>query len=96
MQPYSYYYFLRLWLLPFDEVKPRQVNTSKGLIFYVPFLKFSLRKPQMEKLQTIFHLFVFFFQKREKGLAIEICQKKWNIVTDHNENTESESISPPI
>jgi hypothetical protein len=51
---------LLLLLAPFDEVKPRQVNASKRPVFDVPFLEFSLRKPQMENLQAVLHLKLFF------------------------------------
>jgi myo-inositol catabolism protein IolC len=62
--------------VPFDQLKPRQVNASKRLVFYVPFREFSLRKPQMEKLQAILHLFVFKKKRKRFQLLIEICQKK--------------------
>lgn len=59
-QPLLYYhnsYFSRFfWLVRFDQVKLRQVNTGKRLVFDVPFLEFPLRKPQMQELQAILHL----------------------------------------
>ena len=69
--PTLYYYFLRFWLLPFDEVEPRQVNTSKRLVLNVPFLEFSLRKPHMKELQTILHLL-----KKEKSFSYHNMPKK--------------------
>ena len=52
-QLYPYYLLL---LVPFDKVKLRQVNASKRLVLDVPFLDFSLRKPQMEDLHAVLHL----------------------------------------
>ena len=52
-QLYPYYLLL---LVPFDKVKLRQVNASKRLVLDVPFLNFSLRKPQMEDFQAVLHL----------------------------------------
>ena len=52
-QLYPYYLLL---LVPFDKVKLRQVNASKRLVLDVPFLNFSLRKPQMEDLHAVLHL----------------------------------------
>jgi hypothetical protein len=66
---------LLLLLLSFDEVKPRQINASKRLAFDVPFLEFSLRKPQMEDLQAVLHLlkvkiqFLDIRQKYNKALV---------------------------
>jgi hypothetical protein len=59
-----------LLLVPFDEVKLRQVNASKRLVFDVPFLELSLRKPQMEDLQSILHL-----RKKNSASVLNICKK---------------------
>jgi len=55
--------------VPFDEVKPRQVDTSKRLVFDVPFLELSLRKPQMEDLQAVLYL----RKTKTKDLVLDIC-----------------------
>ncbi len=60
---------LRFRPVPFDEVKPRQVDTSKRLVFDVPFLELSLRKPQMEDLQAVLYL----RKTKTKDLVLDIC-----------------------
>ena len=61
---------LLLLLLAFDEVKPRQVNASKRPVFDMPFLEFSLRKPQMKDLQAILHLI-----NKNKASILDISQR---------------------
>jgi len=78
---------------PLDEIEPGQVNTRKRLVLDVPLLELFLRKPQVENLQAVLHLEIP--KQTERKVQSSNTRTKKNIITDHEENTQSEGISPP-